>query len=34
MKTLNEVADIVGLTRRAIQEYEVAGLAKKAGNKK
>lgn len=33
MKTLNEVADIVGLTRRAIQEYEVAGLAKKPETK-
>lgn len=29
MKTLNEVVDIVGLSRRAIQEYEVAGLAQK-----
>ena len=29
MKTLNEVIDIVGLKRRAIQEYEKAGLAKK-----
>lgn len=29
MKTLNEVVDIVGLPRRAIQEYEDAGLAQK-----
>lgn len=29
MKTLNEVVEIVGLTRRAIQEYEKAGLADK-----
>lgn len=29
MKTLNEVVAIVGLTRRAIQEYEKAGLAYK-----
>ena len=28
MKTLNEVTQIVGMTRRVIQEYEKAGLAK------
>lgn len=28
MKTLNEVCEIVGLTRRMIQEYEYYGLAK------
>ena len=33
MKTLNEVVDIVGLSRRAIQEYEVAGLAQKPNTK-
>lgn len=33
MKTLNEVVDIVGLSRRAIQEYEVAGLAQKPNNR-
>ena len=33
MKTLNEVVDIVGLSRRAIQEYEVAGLAQKPETK-
>lgn len=33
MKTLNEVVDIVGLSRRAIQEYEVAGLAQKPDTK-
>lgn len=33
VKTLNEVVDIVGLSRRAIQEYEVAGLAQKPNTK-
>ena len=33
MKTLNEVVDIVGLKRRAIQEYEEAGLADKPTTK-
>lgn len=33
MKSLNEVVDIVGLSRRAIQEYEVAGLAQKPETK-
>ena len=33
MKTLNEVVDIVGLKRRAIQEYEDAGLADKPTTK-
>lgn len=33
MKTLNEVVDIVGLSRRAIQEYEAAGLAQKPDTK-
>lgn len=28
MKTLNEVVDLVDMTRRVIQEYEKAGLAK------
>ena len=28
MKTLNEVVDLVDVTRRVIQEYEKAGLAK------
>lgn len=33
MKSLNEVVKIVGLKRRAIQEYEDAGLANKPTNK-
>lgn len=33
MRTLNEVVDIVGLKRRAIQEYEEAGLADKPKTK-
>ncbi len=33
MKTLNEVVNIVGLKRRAIQEYEDAGLAEKPKTK-
>lgn len=33
MKTLNEVIEIIGLKRRAIQEYEDAGLAKKPEHK-
>lgn len=33
MKTLEEVAKIVGLKRRAIQEYEAAGLANKPKNR-
>ena len=33
VKTLNKVVDIVGLSRRAIQEYEVAGLAQKPNTK-
>ena len=33
MKSLNEVEKIVGLKRRAIQEYEDAGLANKPTHK-